>query len=303
MDEKKERKTETLLDADKMIHLYQREQPQKVYVVGQVRSYENGEGENKRYVQEFYGSYTPPKDDGSPDNRKRSLFRAETTQPIQDLNEFSGKDQMLMVSGQTYSVAGKNKDGENINFRKTFVRSIKTTKLEEREVNGEKRNVIVGDKDLMPASIATKREFYAANNRNLSGFINGTKLNQEMKNKAGEVFAYRQFMYVGKNKKETPVVFYTKDPVDPADFEKNKRISMPGAMHVVSQRGEDGKFTHKEVFEPNYIGQYLSKEKDQKVEQEAPAVKQPEIQFDLPDLDELLDNKENKEDFYQDFSL
>lgn len=289
--EEKKRKTETLLGSDKLVHLYKRETPQKIYVMGKVRQYENGEGDKKRYVQEFYGSYQAPKADGEKDDRKRSLFRAETTEPFTDLNEFSGKDVMLMVSGQTYRVESKNKDGNAVQFNKTFVRSIKTTKTEQREVNGEMRDVIVGDKDVMSSDIAAKNEYYAANNRNLHGFINYTKLNQELSDKDGNIFAYRQFMYVGQNKQSTAVEFYTKEPVNPEEFPKGKRISMPGAMHVVNVRDKDGKWTRDEVFEPNYIGAYISNEKEKNTEKDVePAGMTPE---EIMDADSYVPGQED----------
>lgn len=284
MDEKKERKTETLLASDQLVHLYQRESPQKIYVIGKARSFEYGEGDKKTYVQEFFGTSQPPVEDGSKDTRRGGIFRAETTEPFVDMNEFSGKNQMLIVSGQTFSVPGKDKEGKESFYRKMYVRSIKTAKFEEREVNGEKKSVAVGDKDVMSTEIAAKKEFYSANRRSLNGFINGTKLNQEIKDKDGAVYAYRQFMYVGKNGKSTQVAFYTKDPVDPESFAKGKKISMPGAMHVVTRQNKEGKYVREEVFEPNYIGEYISKEKKKEAEQEPVGMTPEEIR----DADEFV---------------
>lgn len=258
MSQTKERKTETLLEAKKIMHMYQKEAPKAVYVIGEPRTYENGEGENKRYVQEFYGSFLPPKEDGSPaDPKKRGLFRAETTEPFQPLADFANKPVQLLVSGQTFKVEGKNKEGRAIIFPKTFVRSIKTAKTETREKDGETFTVTVGDKDVMPASICTKREYYAANNRSLSGYINWAELNKKMEDKNGQVFGYAQLLLVGSGGDSTKVKFFTSEPVDEAEFAKGRRISMPGAMRVHSYfNKKEQKYVKSEIFEPNYIAYF-----------------------------------------------
>lgn len=260
--EQNERKTKELLGADEILHLYNGDDPHKVYIIGEPRQYENGEGDNKRFVQEFRASYIKPEEGKAPDFRKSGLYRAETKEPFQNLKDFAESGDMLMISGQTFRVQGKNKEGEPMLFNKTFVRSIKTTKVEQRKEGDTVRDVVVGDKDVMPASIACKNEYYAAKTRNLSGFINGVKLNTELKDREGEVFGYRQFMYVGVNGKSTAVEFVTKSPVEEEDFAKGKRISMPGAVRVKERFDkEKGERIKSEVFEPNWIGAFIEKEK------------------------------------------
>lgn len=256
-----ERKTQDVLKADQMVHLYQGG-IQKVYVAGEVFRYENERDGKKTYVQEFYGSYVPPAADGSFDNRKRGLFRAVTTEPFTDLSEYAAKDKLLLVSGQTFRVEDENKkQGKKFLRNKTFCRSIKEAETGE---DGK----VHGGADIMPAAIAVKSDFYAANTRHLNGWINGVKLNDEKKTKEGEPFAYRQVVFLSELESpgkfvERLVVFNTKDPVDPADFEKGTKLSMPGAVRVVDvMNKETKKLEKREVFEPALISKYPDREKE-----------------------------------------
>lgn len=273
-----ERKTQDVLKADQMVHLYQGN-IQKVYVAGEVYHYENERDGKKTYVQEFYGSYVAPDANGTFDDKKRGLFRAVTTEPFKDLSECAGKDMLVLVSGQTFKVEDENKkQGKKFLRNKTFCRSIKEAVVDEE---GKVR----GGADIMPASIAVKSDFYAANNRHLSGWINGVKLNEEKKTKEGEIFAYRQVMFVSQLEapgkfKEQLVVFHTKTPVDPADFEKGTKLSMPGAFRVVEVLNkETQKHEKREVFEPALIAKYPDKNR-------AVAEKAPAEDFEQSDLEE-----------------
>ena len=282
-----ERKTQDVLKADQMVHLYQGS-VHKVYVAGEVFHHENERDGKKTYVQEFFGSYVAPDANGTFDEKKRSLFRAVTTEPFADLSDFAAKDKMLLVSGQTFKVEAEDKKlGKKFLRNKTFCRSIKEAVM---DADGKVR----GGADIMPASIAVKSDFYAANNRHLSGWVNGVKLNEEKKTKDGEVFAYRHVMFVSEleapNKfKEHLVVFHTKDPVDPADFEKGMKLSMPGAVRVMDVLNkETQKYEKREVFEPALIAKYPDRNKD--VEEKAPAGHfEPEDPVGFDDIDDNFD--------------
>ena len=119
-----ERKTQDVLKADQMVHLYQGN-IQKVYVAGEVYHYENERDGKKTYVQEFYGSYVAPDANGTFDDKKRGLFRAVTTEPFKDLSECAGKDMLILVSGQTFKVEDENKVLERYKFvRWGFVQAL-----------------------------------------------------------------------------------------------------------------------------------------------------------------------------------
>ncbi len=282
-----ERKTQDVLKADQMVHLYQGN-IQKVYVAGEVYHYENERDGKKTYVQEFYGSYVAPDANGTFDDKKRGLFRAVTTEPFKDLSECAGKDMLILVSGQTFKVEDENKkQGKKFLRNKTFCRSIKEAVVDEE---GKVR----GGADIMPASIAVKSDFYAANNRHVSGWIGGVKLNDEKKTKEGEPFAYRQVIFVRELEapgkfKEQLVVFHTKAPVDPADFEKGTKLSMPGAMRVVEVLNkETGKHEKKEVFEPALIAKFPDKNKELDEKGPIEADFEVENEEEYPDIDLCL---------------
>ena len=286
------RKMEELLAANKIMHTYRGDNPHKVYVVGQVRSYKNElKDGTTRYVHEFRGTSTPP----GQENRRGAFFRAETTQPI-DLASYQDTDKLLLVSGQTFKVEYKDKEGNKRLINKTFVRSIKTAKEEEREKDGKKYMAIVGDKDVMSADIAAKNEYYAANNRSLQGFINHTQLNEPIKKNAGteneEIIGYRQFMYVGQGKDKdgnlrpsVQVGFNTTEPLDEAAFAKGTLISMPGAVRVFRSKDKDGYWGTREMFEPNYIAKV---EFERKLEKEAVPVEPDMTDEEIQDADAFV---------------
>lgn len=287
-----ERKTTDVIKADQMVHLYQGN-VQKIYVAGEVRQYENakeGSGD-KTYVQEFYGSYVPPAADGSFDDKKKGLFRAVATEPFTDLSEYAAKDKLLMVVGQTFQVEDENKKlGKKFMRNKTFCRSIK----EAEAVVADGKTTYKGGADIMPASIAAKTEYYAANNRHVSGWISGVKLNDEKKTKEGETFAFRQVIFIsmlvspGKFKDQL-IVFNTKEAVDPEAFEKGTKLSMPGAMRIVEVLNkETQKHEKREVFEPALIAKYPDKDKKKEVAEKGVIEMSPELEEESCDMDLCL---------------
>ncbi|MDD3673606.1 MAG: hypothetical protein PHG70_08840, partial [Synergistaceae bacterium] len=69
-------------------------------------------------------------------------------------------------------------------------------------------------------------------------------------------------------------------PVDPADFEKGTKLSMPGAFRVVEVLNkETQKHEKREVFEPALIAKYPDKNR-------AVAEKAPAEDFEQSDLEE-----------------
>ena len=212
--------------------------------------------------------------------------RVRSTQPI-DLSAYESGEKPLMVTGQTFLLTPRDRDGRAAGERVPvlFARSI-------HEAVAEKGQPVRGGENVVAKEDVVQTEFYSAARENLTGYVFESEYNtfNRMLGQPEQPFGYEHRFAVStpKRDKEGKVVldaggkpeyqyvqvqFITREELDTNDIlsrpGESKALSMKGAYQMFDYQKKDKSVVRNAVaFEPTIIAKYKEREKELAVEEE-----------------------------------
>ncbi|WP_303148026.1 hypothetical protein [uncultured Cloacibacillus sp.] len=280
-----ERKTVTLAAGDDIIHKGYKHG--KVFVgkiFGKVYKEEKDRANDGTALEQkvYSASFRIAANEKDPGLR----VRVRSTQPI-DLSAYESGEKPLMVTGQTFLLTPRDRDGRAVGERVPvlFARSI-------HEAVAEKGQPVRGGENVVAKEDVVQTEFYSAARENLTGYVFESEYNtfNRMLGQPEQPFGYEHRFAVStpKRDKEGKVVldaggkpeyqyvqvqFITREELDTNDIlsrpGESKALSMKGAYQMFDYQKKDKSVVRNAVaFEPTIIAKYKEREKELAVEEE-----------------------------------